>query len=97
MFSNIINMEKYLEFLPEEIFNKIMLYNSHPVSDLVNLKIDKHNQYLARGNPATSKKMSFVKHALMNSYEYQCWEIWNFLLKPRMQKRLGFPKGESKS
>jgi len=41
MFSNIINMEKYLEFLPEDIVNKIMLYNSHPVADLVREEIDK--------------------------------------------------------
>ena len=34
MFSNIINMEKYLEFLPEDIVNKISLYNSHPIADL---------------------------------------------------------------
>ena len=34
MFSNIINMKKYLEMLPEHIVNKIILYNSHPVADL---------------------------------------------------------------
>ena len=27
-------MEKYLEFLPEDIVNKISLYNSHPIADL---------------------------------------------------------------
>ncbi len=27
-------MEKYLEMLPEDIVNKIILYNSHPVADL---------------------------------------------------------------
>ena len=27
-------MEKYLEMLPENVVNKIMLYNSHPVADL---------------------------------------------------------------
>ena len=29
-------MEKYLELLPEEIINKITLYNTHPVADLFN-------------------------------------------------------------
>ena len=28
-------MESYLEILPEEIVNKITLYNSHPVADLI--------------------------------------------------------------
>ena len=27
-------MKNYLDSLPQEVFNKIMLYNSHPVSDL---------------------------------------------------------------
>ena len=27
-------MESYLEILPENVVNKIMLYNSHPVADL---------------------------------------------------------------
>ena len=27
-------MEKYLEILPKEIINKIMIYHSHPVADL---------------------------------------------------------------
>ena len=27
-------MKNYLDNLPEEVFNKIMLYNTHPVSDL---------------------------------------------------------------
>ena len=27
-------MEKYLEILPKEIVNKIVLYDSHPISDL---------------------------------------------------------------
>jgi len=41
MFSNIINMEKYLEFLPEDIVNKISFYNSHPIADLMREEIDK--------------------------------------------------------
>ena len=28
-------MEKYLEILPEEICNKIILYNSHPIADII--------------------------------------------------------------
>ena len=27
-------MNNYLDKLPQEVFNKIMLYNSHPVADL---------------------------------------------------------------
>jgi len=34
-------MEKYLEFLPEDIVNKISLYNSHPIADLMREEIDK--------------------------------------------------------
>ena len=41
MFSNIINMEKYLEILPEEVFNKMVLYYSHPIADLMREEIDK--------------------------------------------------------
>ena len=29
-----INMNNYLDKLPQEVFNKIMLYNSDPVADL---------------------------------------------------------------
>jgi len=36
-------MEKYLEILPENIVNKIMLYYSHPVADL--FKNSKYYEY----------------------------------------------------
>ena len=34
-------MEKCLEILPEEVFNKMVLYYSHPIADLVREEIDK--------------------------------------------------------
>ena len=34
-------MEKYLEILPEEVFNKMVLYYSHPIADLMREEIDK--------------------------------------------------------
>ena len=39
-------METYLEILPENIVNKIMLYNSHPVADLLNHEIKINNEYI---------------------------------------------------
>jgi len=33
-------MEMYLNFLPKDIVNKIRLYNSHPVADLVKQEIE---------------------------------------------------------
>ena len=48
-------MEKYLEMLPENVVNKIMLYNSHPVADLFKKQFeddfDFHfNHFYKRGN-----------------------------------------------
>ena len=34
-------MEKYLEILPEEVFNKMVLYYSHPIADLMREEIDR--------------------------------------------------------
>ena len=33
-------MKNYLDKLPQEVFNKIMLYNSHPVSDLFKKELE---------------------------------------------------------
>ena len=33
-------MEKYLEILPEDIVNKISLYNSHPIADLFKQELE---------------------------------------------------------
>ena len=33
-------MEKYLNILPEEIINKIMIFNSHPVADLFKKELE---------------------------------------------------------
>ena len=33
-------MNNYLEKLPQEVFNKIMLYNSHPVADLFKKELE---------------------------------------------------------
>ena len=33
-------MKNYLDNLPEEVFNKIMLYNTHPVADLFNKELE---------------------------------------------------------
>ena len=48
-------MESYLEILPENVVNKIMLYNSHPVADLFKNEfeddLDFHfNHFYKRGN-----------------------------------------------
>lgn len=33
-------MEKYLEILPKEIINKIMIFNSHPIADLFKKELE---------------------------------------------------------
>ena len=33
-------MKSYLDKLPHEVFNKIMSYNTHPVSDLLKRSFD---------------------------------------------------------
>ncbi len=33
-------MKNYLDKLPEDVFNKIMLYNTHPVSDMFKKELE---------------------------------------------------------
>ena len=33
-------MKNYLDNLPEEVFNKIMLYNTHPMADLFKQELE---------------------------------------------------------
>jgi len=54
-------MENYLDMLSEEIINKIMLYNSHPVSDIMKNKIIKYNSYTTRFESYTNDDKPMTK------------------------------------
>ena len=69
-------MKNYLDKLPQEVFNKIMLYNSHPVSDLFKKELEEelneHYRILPEGP----------------YYEIDCWcEDDDFLFAYECLKR----------
>ena len=76
-------MENYLDMLSEEIINKIMLYNSHPVSDIMRNKIIKYNSYITRWESYTNddKPMTFMKYTLIRMKINKAYRKYKFELK----------------
>ena len=73
-------MENYLDMLSEEIINKIMLYNSHPVSDLLKCKIIKYNSYITSFERYTNdnKPMSFSRYTLVRMQIDKAYRKYRF-------------------
>ena len=53
-------MKNYLDKLPQENFNTIMLYNSHPVSDLFKQEFDTVLKYYIEDDPRFGTFCHFV-------------------------------------
>ncbi len=69
--------------LPEEIINKIMLYNNHPVSDLLKYKIIKYNSYITKFESYTGddQLMTFMKYTLIRMQINKAFRKYKFELK----------------
>ena len=59
----------YLESLPKEIINKIMIYNSHPVADLVREEIDR---FLADDDDLTEFSCLYFEQHYNNHCKRYC-------------------------
>ena len=82
-------MKNYLDKLPQEILNTIMLYNSHPVSDLFKKELEEdlseHYRILNEGpglepNWCEDDDFLFAYECLKrklsaNNKEYQMWNL----------------------
>ena len=84
-------MKKYLDKLPEEIFNKIMLYyNSHPVADLFKKQFEEElNEHyrIREEGPCYEPNWSedddwlfgyqyLIRKLSDNNKEYQMWKLY---------------------
>ena len=68
--------------LPESIINKIMLFNSHPIADIIKEStIFKYIEFYEMDDGTILRDRQF-KHGCFNKYvgEYQCREIRDYLL-----------------
>ena len=76
-------MDNYFDMLPKEIINKIMLYNSHPVSDIMKYKIIKYNSYITRWESYTNddKPMTFSRYILVRTQINKAYKRYKFELK----------------
>ncbi len=76
-------MDNYFDMLPKEIINKIMLYNSHPVSDIMKYKIIKYNSYITRWESYTNddKPMTFMKYTLIRMKINKAYRKYKFELR----------------
>ena len=76
-------MDNYFDMLPKEIINKIMLYNSHPVSDIMKNKIIKYNSYSTRfeSYQGDDKPMTFTKYTLIRMKIDKAYRKYKFELK----------------
>ena len=76
-------MDNYFDMLPKEIINKIMLYNSHPVSDLLKYKIIKYNSYITKLESYTGddKPMTFMRYTLIRMKINKAYRKYKFELK----------------
>ena len=83
-------MKKYLDKLPQKNFNKIMLYNTHPVSDLFKKELEEelneHYRILDEG-PGYEHNWSedddwlfgyqyLIRKLSDNNKEYQMWKLY---------------------
>ena len=62
-------MNKYLEILPEDIVNKITLYNTHPVADLFREEIDK---FLTDDDDLTEFSCLYFEQYINNHCQRYC-------------------------
>jgi hypothetical protein len=76
-------MDNYFDMLPKEIINKIMLYNSHPVSDIMKYKMIKYNSYITRWESYTNddKPMTFSRYTLVRMQLNKTYKRYKFELK----------------
>lgn len=77
-------MENYLDMLPEETLNKIMLYISHHVSDILKGKINQYSTYITRFESYEdddAKPMSFTKYTLLCMKINKSYKRYRFELK----------------
>jgi hypothetical protein len=73
-------MDNYFDMLPKEIINKIMLYNSHPVSDIMKYKMIKYNSYITRWESYTNddKPMTFSRYTLVRMQLNKTYKRYRF-------------------
>ena len=83
-------MENYLDMLSEEIINKIMLYNSHHISDLLKCKIIKYNSYITsfESYKGDDKPMTFSRYTLVRMKIDKAYRKYKFELKEILIKEL---------
>ena len=74
-------MDHYFDILPKEIVDKIMLYNSHPVSDLLKYRITKYSSYITRFESYTNddKPMTFIKYTLIRMKINKAYKRFRFI------------------
>ena len=82
-------MKNYLDKLPQEVFNKIMLYNTHPIADLLKKELEEelneHYRILTEGpcyEPNWSEDDDFLfgyeclkRKLSANNKEFQMWKL----------------------
>ena len=76
-------MENYFDMLPKEIVDKIMLYNSHPVSDLLKYRITKYDSYITKFESYTGddQPMTFMKYTLIHMKINKAYKRFRFGFK----------------